>query len=88
MNGCQRTVVLALSVGFVASLATQTDAAASRAEGLAAWQQVYTVLTHPRCVNCHTATSHPEQGDENEGQDTFCAMKFNQRSHPKLCCYA
>jgi len=24
-------------------------------EGLAAWQQVYSVLTHPRCINCHTA---------------------------------
>ena len=64
MNGCQRTVVLALSVGFVAGLGTQTSAEASRAEGLAAWQQVYAVLTHPRCVNCHTATSHPEQGDD------------------------
>src|SRR6476660_10517488 len=38
--------------------------ASTRAEGLAAWQQVYAVLTHPRCVNCHTATSHPEQGDD------------------------
>jgi hypothetical protein len=64
MNGCQRTVVLALSVAFVAGLATETDAEASRAEGLAAWQRVYAVLTHPRCINCHTATSHPEQGDD------------------------
>lgn len=35
-----------------------------RAEGLAAWEQVYTVLTHPRCINCHTATNYPQQGDE------------------------
>jgi hypothetical protein len=39
-------------------------ASASRAEGLAAWEQVYTVLTHPRCINCHTATSYPQQGDD------------------------
>ena len=37
--------------------------AASRAQGLAAWEQVYSVLTHPRCVNCHTATAYPQQGD-------------------------
>jgi mono/diheme cytochrome c family protein len=38
--------------------------AASRAQDLAAWEQVYSVLTHPRCINCHTATSYPQQGDD------------------------
>ena len=38
--------------------------AASRAQGLAAWDQVYSVLVHPRCINCHTATNYPQQGDE------------------------
>jgi hypothetical protein len=33
------------------------------ADGLAAWEQVYSVLTHPRCINCHTATNYPQQGD-------------------------
>ena len=36
----------------------------SRAEGIAAWQQIYSVLTHPRCINCHTATAYPQQGDD------------------------
>jgi hypothetical protein len=36
----------------------------SQSDGLAAWQQVYSVLTHPRCINCHTATSYPQQGDD------------------------
>jgi hypothetical protein len=40
------------------------SAAAESAEGLAAWQQVYSVLTSPRCINCHTATNHPQQGDD------------------------
>ena len=35
-----------------------------REAGLAAWQQVYSVLTHPRCINCHTATDYPQQGDD------------------------
>jgi hypothetical protein len=36
----------------------------SQSDGLAAWQQVYSVLTHPRCINCHTATNYPQQGDD------------------------
>ena len=27
----------------------------SRADGLDAWDKVYSVLTNPRCINCHTA---------------------------------
>src|SRR5215218_7703925 len=34
------------------------------AAGLAAWDQVYTVLISPRCINCHTATNYPQQGDD------------------------
>ena len=36
----------------------------SREAGLAAWERVYSVLTHPRCINCHTATNYPQQGDD------------------------
>jgi hypothetical protein len=41
-----------------------TTSASIRADGLAAWQQIYSVLTHPRCINCHTATNYPQQGDD------------------------
>src|ERR1044072_5842028 len=34
------------------------------AAGLAAWDQVYAVLVSPRCINCHTATNYPQQGDD------------------------
>jgi hypothetical protein len=36
----------------------------ARSDGLAAWQQVYSVLTSSRCINCHTATNYPQQGDD------------------------
>jgi cytochrome c5 len=42
----------------------RAQARATQTEGLAAWQQVYSVLTHPRCINCHTATNYPQQGDD------------------------
>jgi hypothetical protein len=44
--------------------AARESAAPKAAGGLAAWQQVYSVLTSPRCINCHTATRHPQQGDD------------------------
>lgn len=58
---------IALGFGLVAMLASATlahsgDAVAvkvpakgsvTREEGLAAWSRVYTVVSHPRCSNCH-----------------------------------
>lgn len=34
------------------------------AQGMAAWERVYSVLISPRCINCHTATNYPQQGDD------------------------
>src|SRR5713101_10155443 len=34
------------------------------ADGLSAREQVYSVLTSPRCTNCHTATNYPQQADD------------------------
>lgn len=36
----------------------------TRAAAFAAWDQVYSVLISPRCINCHTATNYPQQGDD------------------------
>jgi hypothetical protein len=32
--------------------------------GLEEWRRIESVLTHPRCLNCHTMTDHPTQGDD------------------------
>ncbi|MFN2532999.1 MAG: hypothetical protein ABR555_17065, partial [Pyrinomonadaceae bacterium] len=40
-------------------IAKNTETAA-----LAAWDQLYSVLISPRCINCHTATNYPQQGDD------------------------
>lgn len=40
---------------------TENDPEAS---ALAAWDQVYSVLISPRCINCHTATNYPQQADD------------------------
>jgi hypothetical protein len=64
VNGRQRLLIGACAIAFVAAGGRLTAGQIPRAEGLAAWQQVYSVLTHPRCINCHTATAYPQQGDD------------------------
>ena len=51
--------LLTVSVGAFAT-------ASRRVDGLAAWEQVHSVLIHPRCLNCHTATAYPQQGDDRQ----------------------
>jgi len=54
--------ILIGTLGFVALSSMASDA--RRADGLTAWEQVYSVLISPRCINCHTAANHPQQGDD------------------------
>jgi len=57
----------AASIIFVTAVGHGHNArhnAAGRAEGLTAWDQVYSVLTSPRCITSHTATTYPQQGDD------------------------
>ena len=51
--------LFAIAISLAAIPARPTNAA-----GLAAWDQVYSVLISPRCINCHTATNYPQQGDD------------------------
>jgi len=58
-------IVLAGDAGGPASSQQVNAAAAShRTNGLGAWQKVYSVMVSPRCLNCHTATNYPQQGDD------------------------
>src|SRR6516165_12319539 len=59
-------VLILIAWSSTLSPAQQASQASSttRETGLAAWQQVYSVLTYPRCINCHTATNYPQQGDD------------------------
>ena len=65
-----RAGVLVSAVIVAAALLTNSSSrfagveTTSTAQGLAAWEQVYSVLTRPRCINCHTATNYPQQGDD------------------------
>ena len=54
-------VAAAIWVSFSRFAGAETT---TTAQGLAAWGQVYSVLTSPRCINCHTATNYPQQNDD------------------------
>src|SRR5438552_12499441 len=59
--------VTCIALSTRASIETTNKVAAANpklADGLAAWEQVYSVLSSPRCINCHTATNYPQQGDD------------------------
>ena len=56
------------------------------AGGLAAWEQVYAVLTHPRCINCHTATNYPQQGDDRHRHVTNVIRGPEGKGVPGLNC--
>jgi mono/diheme cytochrome c family protein len=59
--------VIAITLSALAGIGPGERVSAANSkltDGLAAWEQVYSVLTSPRCINCHTATNYPQQGDD------------------------
>ena len=60
--------------------------AASRAQGVTAWEQVYSVLTHARCINCHTATNYPQQGDDRQRHFANVVRGAEGKGVPGLNC--
>src|ERR1700752_3321067 len=58
----------------------------ARSDGLAAWQQVYSVLTSPRCINCHTATNYPQQGDDRHRHFPNVVRGLDGKGVPALQC--
>lgn len=54
------TLALGLALGTAGARADDANAA----DSLAAWDQIYTVLEHPRCRNCHPAGDAPLQRDD------------------------
>src|SRR2546426_5000731 len=66
-----RRVLLLLAAAFAATLSARREAAAvvrpadkDDAGARAAFLDVYKVLMHPRCMNCHPSGDSPLQGDD------------------------
>ncbi|MDF1692246.1 MAG: hypothetical protein P1U47_07730 [Zhongshania sp.] len=52
------------------------------------FQPLYEVLTHPRCLNCHTKTEFPRQGDERRRHDQLVVRGADNHGAPTLQCAA
>lgn len=74
-----RTLLAALFLGVIA-----TSGAAQ--ESL--FEPVYEVLTHPRCMNCHTVTEFPRQGDERRRHDQLVIRGPDNHGAETLQCSA
>src|ERR1051325_2741184 len=67
MTSIRAGILVSLAIAALAliiSSSAKTPDTENTAQGLRAWDQIYSVLTHPRCINCHTATNYPQQGDD------------------------
>src|SRR5687767_7211820 len=76
-----------------ATAATATTAAARPAAGKddaarsqEAFRQIATVLRHPRCMNCHTATDFPRQGNERRRHDMLVMRGPDDHGAPAMRC--
>jgi hypothetical protein len=49
----------------------------SAEDGLAAWDTIHTVLTHPRCLNCHVGADNVPLWGTTQAPDTIHGMAIN-----------
>lgn len=56
------------------------------AQGAALFRQIAEVLRHPRCMNCHTVTEFPRQGDERRRHHQLVMRGAAGRGAPAMQC--
>src|SRR5580765_732033 len=79
-------VVLVISLACIGLTTRANNEVANPADGLAAWEQIYSVMISPRCINCHTATNYPQQGDDRHRHFANVVRGQDGRGVPALHC--
>jgi hypothetical protein len=51
---------------------------ASQQEGLALWEDIHAVFSHPRCANCHVADDHPRWSGPHYGEPRIHGMNVQR----------
>ena len=81
-----------LAVGLLCGLAFASavlgQPASDRQQSLAAFEQIARVMRSPRCMNCHTATDYPRQGNERRRHDQSVARGDDDRGVAPVRCFA
>lgn len=57
-------VLASANFGVAAAVSTNPAGSGDRAKSEAAFRRIASVLRDPRCMNCHTVTDFPRQGDD------------------------
>ena len=89
---CTCTATLALLAGIAqlsprASALGQTNAGRNE-KSLLAFRAVASVLTSPRCLNCHSSYDGPLQGDDNHPHAMNVRRGVDGKGSPALRCFA
>lgn len=77
-------LLLMAAVGARASSASQSPGGES--DGVRAFRDVASVLTSPRCVNCHVPDDWPRQGDDHHRHTMLVMRGADGRGTPALRC--
>lgn len=81
--------VLALGASYFSGLVAVPAADADESSGTrsaALFEQMIPVLLHPRCMNCHSRTDFPRQGDDRHRHTMNVARGPNDHGAPGLQC--
>jgi hypothetical protein len=85
--GCVLALLVTAGLGLPSAvLASPRPLASERSEGLQAFGEIAKVLRHPRCLNCHTTTSFPRQGDDRHPHADLVRRGPEDRGVPGMRC--
>ena len=65
---------------------SQPAAASDRQAGIEAFRRIAEVLRHPRCLNCHTVTNFPRQGDDRHPHTNLVRRGVDNKGVPGQPC--
>lgn len=67
---------------------TATRDESGRERSIAALRQITQVMRHPRCLNCHTPTESPKQGDDSRAHEQLVRRGVDGLGSASLRCFA
>src|SRR5690606_42045335 len=68
----------ALLTSASAQTTQQAEPVVDRERGLAEWEKVHAVFSHPRCANCHVEDEHPRWSGPHYGGTRFHAFNVQR----------
>ena len=75
-------------IALASSVAGRADAQPLPASDPPGWREMASVLRHPRCMNCHTFTEFPRQGDDRHRHQQHVLRGPDNHGAPTLHCTA